>query len=88
MNIIDLAGVSQEILLRHTDSNKLCCKGCEYLSKEGCTIKCLACKLCFCKGTNDFHSISNKLYKLRRIAQKYDLYHPRTSKKDCGLRSD
>ena len=26
----------------------LCCSSCEYCSKEGCTVKCLGCKLFLC----------------------------------------
>ena len=51
----------------------LCCnKQCSGFSENGCTIKCLACKLYIChnKYTNAF---IEKLYIIKRIAEKYDL---------------
>lgn len=66
-----------EICCRKTDNIYLCCTGCEYLSGKGCTVKCLACKLCFCAGDG---LLRDKLHKLRRIAYKYDFYLARSSK--------
>ncbi|KKN73089.1 hypothetical protein LCGC14_0403980 [marine sediment metagenome] len=68
-----------EICCRNTLSTKLCCTGCEHLSKNGCTVRCVACKLCLCVGTG---SIYLKLYKLRKVAYKYNLYRIRCSKKE------
>jgi len=68
-----------EICCRHTDSIQLCCTECSHLSKRGCTVRCLACKLCLCVGDG---MVSKRLNKLRKIAYKYDLYHARMSKKE------
>ena len=53
---------------------KLCCEGCKYWSKKGCTIKCLRCKLYVCGSirykNREFYQ---KLCKLERIARRYML---------------
>lgn len=68
-----------EICCRNTNNTELCCTGCSHLSKSGCTVHCLACKLCLCIGNG---GIRKKLNKLRKIAYRYDLLHARMSKKE------
>jgi len=68
-----------EVCCRRKLCNQLCCGGCKYLSKNGCTIKCLSCKLCLCVGTGLIHI---KLYKLWKIAYRYNLYGARMSKEE------
>ena len=42
--------------------SKLCCSRCEYLSKNGCRVKALDCKLWYCKP----HPIRDELAELKR----------------------
>ena len=65
----------------------LCCGGCKYLSKDGCTVKCLPCKLHICSTfmysydkngrevRNKKHrAFTDRLKRLRRIAIKSGIY--------------
>lgn len=49
--------------------NFLCCGFCGYLSKTGCTVKCLPCKLFTCSHVTN-KVIKKRLHKLRDIAIK------------------
>ena len=54
----------------------LCCSGCEYLGENGCTIKCLECKIGMCWwGESMQYTIYNRLQKnlfnLRNIPHKF-----------------
>ena len=52
--------------------SRLCCGGCDFWSENGCTVKCLACKLLICWSTRN-NIVKDRLEKLRAIAHKYDL---------------
>ena len=64
----------------------LCCSGCKHISKTGCTIKCLPCKLFVCdtlmcaynKGkwirNKKYKHFVNKFERLRVIAAKHGIF--------------
>lgn len=54
-----------------------CCGGCEYLNSNGCTVKCLRCKLFLCGPNTALHY---KLSMMRNIGWKFDLLAMRTSR--------
>lgn len=65
---------------------KCCCHGCDYLTKKGCSVKALSCKLFLCNnvrfiGKNNW-KLDDKLEKLREIARENGLYFYRASKED------
>ena len=49
----------------------LCCSNCKYCSKNGCIIKCLACKLHRCYGQEFPMLFMKRLNKLHKIARSY-----------------
>ena len=49
-----------------------CCKGCEYLSDKGCTVKSLSCKLWLCEELRErFPKVERQFSKLKRVAQEF-----------------
>ena len=48
------------------EGNELCCYGCGYLGKNGCTVKALDCKLWLCSVIARRHPIREELKKLKR----------------------
>lgn len=67
---------------RHRPTDTLCCYECSpgrgpkepHYWDNGCTIKCLGCKLFLCEAVRNKHPLLNrKLSKLRGIAYKYNL---------------
>lgn len=60
-----------------------CCNSCGFLGPNGCTTKCLSCKLWLCWATEDGHvRLCKVLFKMRTIACKYNLQGIRVSKKE------
>ena len=59
-----------------------CCDGCRHLSKNGCTIKALWCKLWLCGQFYDdkYNNLRGRLIALTRIANEYGLLQYRMSK--------
>ncbi len=48
---------------------EVCCKGCQHLGENGCTVKSLACKLWLCEGqSNLFKGCTAELKILRMVA--------------------
>ncbi|MBW1975234.1 MAG: hypothetical protein JRI45_06650 [Deltaproteobacteria bacterium] len=46
--------------------NLTCCRECKYLSKNGCTIQCLGCKLYLCTYVNvQYRKLTKKLDRIR-----------------------
>lgn len=70
--------------MRSLEDDAGCCVGCEHLSRKGCTVKSLACKLWLCESQKImFKGCENELEILRRVA--YDCGIPyviRKSKKE------
>ena len=57
------------ICIRHKDPRVgMCCSGCRWLSKNGCTVKALSCKLWYC------YNICAKR-KYRELVRKLDALH-------------
>ena len=50
------------------DHGQLCCDKCKYLTKSGCGVKCLACKLYLCSNFSYKAIVKEKLSNLWRIA--------------------
>lgn len=65
-------------------SDSFCCSRCKYLTKEGCSVKSLFCKLWTCWKTEHFHSREFKIeqHKLFNEAFYYKLLMFRGSKED------
>lgn len=65
---------------------ELCCRGCKYLSKSGCTTNCLGCKFGFCpqgyRKSYKIRWIHKLLTPLHEIARNYDLLFIRASKNE------
>jgi len=60
-----------------------CCSGCKYLGKQGCTTKCLLCKIHLCSESSFRNPIvAGKLKVIEEIAKKYNLLGARKSKKE------
>jgi len=60
-----------------------CCEGCKYLSEDGCTTKCLGCKLYACYTVQKEHShLRAVLNGLGTVAKRYDFIRMRTSAED------
>ena len=59
-------------------STEFCCDGCEYLTKKGCSIKCLWCKLWLCGVGSD--RLVKQFKALNHLARLNDLESPRRSK--------
>jgi hypothetical protein len=60
-------------IIPFTRQDKLCCKGCSFW-QNGCTVKCLGCKLYTCGDIKIcYPTLYNKLSKLRRVAYKLNL---------------
>ena len=86
-----LYAAGERILKRHNPckvvngkclDGDFCCSGCRHLSSEGCTVKCLQCKLWLCwKARKANPEVSNKLRALDIIARRNDISFMRTSKK-------
>lgn len=83
----------------HIESNEVrcvcgevCCKGCEYLSKKGCVVKCLGCKFGFCpKGYEKSYKIRfvhKLLTPLALLANHYNMLFIRASKKEFMNKDD
>lgn len=52
-------------------SGKPCCTSCEYLDDNGCTVKCLGCKLGLCLTATKKHpKLERSLIKMKGIAMK------------------
>jgi len=78
------------------NGESLCCSGCKYLGHNGCTIKCLECKVGWCwqgKTCKDIfeddllhvnmpRTFIHKMDRLRKIMKKYQLNKIRTSKEE------
>ena len=60
-----------------------CCGGCKYLGPDGCTTKCLSCKLGLCRVAGDANPrLYKSLEKMRVITYNYKLQGIRMSKKE------
>ena len=60
-----------------------CCGGCKFLGPNGCTTKCLGCKLGLCQAAGGANiELYRILVKMRYIAQRYGLSNIRTSRKN------
>lgn len=67
----------------YRDESCLCCTGCKYLTKNGCGVKSLACKLWYCTELYaKYPKVASKLSSLSSIAQRNGLWHYRMSKQD------
>ena len=58
-----------------------CCDGCYYLTKNGCSVKCLWCKLWMCGISDGKKHIHQQFKRLSRLAEINRLIHPRRPKK-------
>lgn len=62
---------------------KNCCEDCKYLSKNGCTVKELACKLWLCDSARRrFPGCARKLDELWDVAMKHHLIGERETKEE------
>lgn len=60
-----------------------CCDGCEHLTKNGCVIECLMCKLHLCHRVTRRNPELVKIFRqMCRKADRYGLLHARLSKKE------
>lgn len=60
-----------------------CCEGCKYLSKKGCTVKALSCKIWLCESAKKNNpECASALNSLGSVCQKFDLYGFRMRKED------
>lgn len=60
-----------------------CCDSCRFLGPNGCTTKCLLCKLWLCWATENGHMRLCRVFsKMRTIAYKYNLRGVQMSKKE------
>ncbi|HOF42321.1 MAG TPA: hypothetical protein PLF30_02480 [Candidatus Moranbacteria bacterium] len=60
-----------------------CCEGCKYLSKNGCTVKALSCKLWLCDDVRrSCPECAAALDSLCSVSQKFNLYGFRMRKED------
>ena len=60
-----------------------CCTNCKFLGPEGCTTKCLGCKLALCGAAREANSeLSKVLSKMMNIAWHYGLGRIRMSKEE------
>ena len=57
-----------------------CCNSCRYLRDNGCTIRCLRCKLYICGGVGEHDRLRDLLCTARKIAYEYDICYIRTTK--------
>jgi hypothetical protein len=61
----------------------LCCTDCPHLTKDGCSVKSLPCKLWFCFALEKkYPKVAHKLSALTKIAQRNHLWHYRMSKQE------
>lgn len=63
----------------------ICCGGCKYLTKDGCSTKCLWCKLWLCDyllKKPEYHPLISKLRKIEKVANRKGLLVERGSKED------
>ena len=70
--------------MRSSKDDQGCCQGCEHLSRKGCTVKSLGCKLWLCEGQrNTFRECEIELEALRQVADYYGIpYEFRESKEE------
>ena len=64
-------------------NNGPCCGGCQYLGDNGCTVKCLGCKLGLCLiASNEHLKLTRLLARMRAVAtrQSWCLIQIRTSR--------
>jgi hypothetical protein len=55
--------------MRSSEGDRGCCEGCKHLSKKGCAVKSLACKLWLCETqSNLFKECEKELKILRQVA--------------------
>ncbi len=47
--------------------NSLCCVSCKYLSDNGCTVKCLGCKVGLCRTTSRYKITKGAFYECCKI---------------------
>ncbi len=70
--------------MRMSENDEGCCEGCKHLSKKGCTVKSLACKLWLCATEAEpFPECESELRILRLVADHCDVpYQIRKSKEE------
>lgn len=64
---------------------RICCGGCKYLTKDGCSIKCLWCKLWLCDyllKKPEYWPLISKLRKIEKVASRKKILIERGSKED------
>jgi len=67
----------------HCMGNEPCCWECRFLRLDGCTTKCLGCKLWLCGAAGEDHTeLCKILSEMRTIAHKYNMLGVRKSKKE------
>ena len=73
MNYYNPCEWSKEQCIRMRSSkgdDKGCCEGCRHLSRSGCTVKSLGCKLWLCEhGSDGFRECEAELKLLRLVAE-------------------
>jgi len=74
--------------MRSSKDDEGCCEGCEHLSRNGCTVKSLGCKLWLCESQKlMFKECENELEILRRVADDFGIPHEtRKSKEENFVR--
>ena len=81
MNVPHMGGV---ICIRYDNPRfGMCCNGCRWLGKKGCTVKALSCKLWYCHDiyvNRNYRKFIAKLDALRDIASRHCLCLPRKPK--------
>lgn len=61
---------------------KPCCDNCPHLTKNGCSIDCLMCKLFLCWRVNQHNPVLVRTFRRMQIkANRYNLLHIRLSRK-------
>jgi hypothetical protein len=62
---------------------KPCCKNCRYLTKNGCSVECLMCKLYLCwKTRQDFCKLNKTLFQMKKKAWRHGLLQFRNSREE------
>ena len=63
---------------------KPCCNNCKHLTKDGCDVKCLMCKLHLCwKIRSDFYKLSKTLARMKEKAWRHGLLQFRNSREEA-----
>lgn len=62
-----------------------CCEGCPFNGPQGCTTRCLACKLWLCYNTPGLvpDMLLNKLHRIEQLARKLNIHYARSTPEEA-----